>query len=214
MTAIFRGILTIVSLLVWRLFEKLDEPCHSEDASQIQFTAGHRIVLPRFVRSPRLSSAHVQARRRPDAWISAAIAPKAGQRRSKQALLYRLLLFAFLDALAKLGINPIGLIHCGRRAFRLGIFGRYSRNKRDASIGEPQRSVRASPRLPIIFASRHPTPFCSKLFQIDHAHERILTVDRRSPAAREASRPHVALVLARHESLPDGDKVADWQFDE
>ena len=114
----------------------------------------------------------------------------------KTTLLYRLLLVAFLDALAKFGINPIGLIHRGRRSFRLGIFGRNSRNKRDASIGEPQRSVRASPRLPIIFAARYPTPFGSKLFQIDHAHERILTVDRRSPAARETLRVHMSRLFS------------------
>src|SRR5208282_2683780 len=119
---------------------------------------------------------------------------------SKQTLTDSFLFVAFLDTLAQLGINPIGPIHRGSRADRLGVFGRYRRHKRDATIGQSQRSVppcvgRTPPRLPVIFATRYPSPFRSKLFQIDHAHERALMIDRRSPAASKALVPHVAFAL-------------------
>src|SRR5271155_2267750 len=86
----------------------------------------------------------------------------------KQTFLYSFLLVAFLDALAKLGIDPIGLVHRRWRSFRLGIFSRNRRNKRYTAIGEPQRSVRATPRFPVVFATRYPAPLRSELVQIYH----------------------------------------------
>ncbi len=93
--------------------------------------------------------------------------------RSKHALLNGLLLIALLDAFPQFRVNPVRLIHRGPRSFRLRIFSGNSRNEGDASIGEAQRSVRSSPRLPIIFAARNSTPFGSELFQMDRAVQRI-----------------------------------------